>query len=350
MKRFKYLTLAALVAFAACDAADEVITSPVVTGTISGVVSIEGAAAAGVTVTLSSGATVATDGSGAFAFSGVAAGAYTVSISGFASDAAFSSIAKAATISTTGQVASVNFDGTYVRTSSIYGSVASGGVLLSGVSVALGPDNTTTDANGRFSFSGLRAGSYTVTISGWDATTYTFATTSMSVIVGVGEAMAADFSGALMTNATISGSIFIDENDNDNVFTPSLEDKLTVAGLAIGLEVEPSDTIWTVTDAAGDYSFSDLVPGRYTVVFGNPAGTFAAPASAVLPPMLTAAGPNVVAQVLASAAGATVNFPVDITTQAIKVFGFLGTDADISKTPGPGVTPITGWTIKLYDT
>ena len=189
MKRFKYLTLAALVAFAACDEADEVIVAPPVTGTISGVVTIEGTGATGITVTLSSGSTATTDGAGTYAFSGVAAGAYTVTISGFASDAAFASSAKAATISTAGQVATVNFDGAYVRTSAILGSVAAGGVGLAGVTVSIGSSSTTSDANGQYAFSGLRAGSYTVAISGFSATTYTFATTSMSVTLAVGDSI-----------------------------------------------------------------------------------------------------------------------------------------------------------------
>ena len=81
MKRFKYFALAALVAFAACDEDDDVIVAPPVTGSISGVVSIAGAGAAGVTVTLSSGSSATTDGAGSYVFTDVAAGSYTVSTS-----------------------------------------------------------------------------------------------------------------------------------------------------------------------------------------------------------------------------------------------------------------------------
>jgi hypothetical protein len=147
MKRLKYFTLAALVAFAACGE-DE--TPPVVetiTGTISGVVTIEGVGQSGVSVALSSGATATTDGSGAYSFANVEAGAYTVTISGFASDATFASTSKAATISTDGQVVQVNFDGSFVRTSAIHGAVSAGGPL-SGVTVSIGSSSTQTDANG----------------------------------------------------------------------------------------------------------------------------------------------------------------------------------------------------------
>ncbi|MFQ5538126.1 MAG: carboxypeptidase regulatory-like domain-containing protein, partial [Gemmatimonadota bacterium] len=257
MKRFKYLTLAALVAFAACDEGTETVVEPPVTGTISGVVTIEGVGASGVTVTLSSGQTTSTDGSGSYAFSGVSAGAYTVSISGFASDATFSSTSKAATITTAGQVVTVNFDGSYVRTSAILGSVAAGGSGLSGVTVSLsGGSSTTTDANGQYAFSGLRAGSYTVSISGFDASQYTFSTTSQSVSVGVGESKVVSFSGQLLTTAKIMGSLYIDENDNNNNFDEALEDKLAVANVAVTIEGGAvNDTMTVMTDANGDYMF-----------------------------------------------------------------------------------------------
>jgi hypothetical protein len=135
MKRFKYLTLAALVAVAACDEGVDPVVTPT-TGTISGVVMIESVAAVGVTVTLSSGAIATTDDAGLFTFTGVPTGSYTITISGFASDATFTSTLKALTISSSGEVATANFDGSLVRTSAILGSVFVGDTPLLGVSVA----------------------------------------------------------------------------------------------------------------------------------------------------------------------------------------------------------------------
>ena len=68
MKRLKYLTLAALVAVAACDEGVDPVVAPPVIGTIAGVVTIDAVAAVGVTVTLSSGPTATSDGTGAFQF------------------------------------------------------------------------------------------------------------------------------------------------------------------------------------------------------------------------------------------------------------------------------------------
>jgi len=99
---------------------------------------IESVDAVGVTVTLSSGAIATTDDAGLFTFTGVPTGSYTITISGFASDATFTSTLKAATISSSGEVATANFDGSLVRTSAILGSVFVGDTPLLGVSVAIG--------------------------------------------------------------------------------------------------------------------------------------------------------------------------------------------------------------------
>ena len=349
MKRFKYLTLAALVAFGACDDGGDVVVQPDITGTISGVVTIEGAAASGVTVTLSSGTTATTDASGAYTFAGVDAGAYTVSISGFATDATFSATSKAATIATAGQVVTVNFDGSFVRTSAIIGSVAAGGQGLAGVTVSIGAANTTTDANGQYSFSGLRAGTYTVALSGFDATQYSFANASQNVTVAVGESKVVSFSGLLLSTATVSGSLYLDElggtNDmGDLTFTAGVEPKLRVANVRIGLERAVGDTIYTVTDANGDYTFADLEAGTYKVVI-NPTQT-AIPGNVAF-----AAGATPVQLVTVTAGGtAPVHWPFRITTQRVEIGAFLGTDATGPGLPGPRINPLPGVTIDLYPT
>jgi hypothetical protein len=191
MKKFKYLTLAALVAFGACSEDEPPPPDIVVTGTISGVVTIEGVGQAGVSVALSSGSTATTDGSGAYSFANVPAGSYTVSISGFPSDATFSSTSQAATITTAGQVQQVNFSGSFVRTSAVLGAVSVSGVGgIDGVNVSIGSASTVTANGGQYAFSGLRAGDYTVSISGFDGAQYSFASTSQSVSLRSGASLA----------------------------------------------------------------------------------------------------------------------------------------------------------------
>ncbi len=348
MKSLKYLALATLVAFAACSSDGGTTPAPE-TGSITGVVTIEGTGASGVTVSLSSGATATTDGSGAYSFADVPAGAYTVSISGYPSDATFSTSAKAAVISSSGQVVSVNFDGSFIRTSAIVGSVMTAdGTGMSGVTVSISgqgaSSSKTTGSNGQTDpFTGLRAGSYTVTISGYDATNYTFAETSKTVTLNTGDLQIVSFEGTPKTTASIVGSLFLDVATPANgVFDTNLETKLAVANVPIFLEGSVNDTMTVLTDANGDYSFPNLTAGSYRVTYkGTPAD---------LPSAVSFSGDASQTVTVTTGAAATVNFPFIITQQTIDVYAFLGTDASVSATPGPGVAPIKGWKIDLYDT
>ena len=54
-----------------------------------------------------------------------------------------------------------------------------------------------TDADGNYDFSGLRAGDYTVEISGFDAEKYVFDPASQSVSVAAGDSSNVSFAGAL---------------------------------------------------------------------------------------------------------------------------------------------------------
>lgn len=307
MKRLKVLSLAALVAFAACDEGSEPTPPPVITGTISGVVTIEGASRSGVTVTLSSGATATTDGSGAYSFAGVNAGAYTVTISGFPTDATFSSTTKAATITTAAQVVTVNFDGAYVRTSAISGAITAGGKGLAGVKVSIGSSSVNTGANGIYGFSGLRAGSYTVTISGFDAGQYSFASTTATVTVGVGETKVADFTGQLLATASISGKVTIDGT------------------AAAGVTATLSTGAVATTDAAGAYAFTNLTAGNYTVtISGYPAD--AQFSSVAKPVVITSAGSTVTADF----SGAFVKTSVISGTVTVGAMGLGGVKVTLS--------------------
>src|SRR5262245_60877310 len=232
-KRFRFLTLAALVVLplAACDEGDDTV-APAATGSVTGSVTIDTAGQAGVTVTLSNGATATTNSSGQYTISNVPLGSYTVSISGQPADAAFPSTTQAAVISTAGQVVTVNFAGSRIRTSSIIGAVTgSGGVALANVTVALSGTetrSTTTSAQGQYSFTGLRAGAYTVAITA--PAGQTCPTTSANVNVGAGLAVVQNFSCAAATTGRISGILFLDENPKNDLFDgAALEDTLKAA-------------------------------------------------------------------------------------------------------------------------
>ncbi len=263
MKLLRFLLLAALVAMplTACDDDNGNGTQAVV-GTVTGTVTAEGDGLSGVSVTLS-GATSqsATTGSGGtYTFTNVESGSYSVSIdASSAPDVSFSQTAKTTSITTDGQTQTVDFAGQYIRTASIVGSVTASGAPLASVAVTVsgGPDGTpksdVTNAGGEYAVTGLRAGTYTVTIS--DVPTgVSFTSLSKSVTVNTGETKTAVFAGTAEQLATISGAVTV-----DNVGT---------AGIAVALS--GGATASTETGPNGAFMFTNLSPGSYTVTVTPP--------------------------------------------------------------------------------
>ena len=232
---------------------------------------MKGRPPAGITATLSSGATTTTGSGGNFAFSGVEAGTYTVTISGFPEDATFAQVTQSATIATDGQNVQLNFAGEYVRSSAVVGNVVAADAMMSGgdgqpetlagVTVTLGGEHAMgetmeTDMRGGFAFTGLRAGTYTVTISDFPED-ISFETVSVEVEVEVGEIGNADFTGHYIRTSAVEGQVIIDGEG--------------LAAVTVTLSGGPGDENFTMmTDADGMYRFEDLRPGDYTVSITNP--------------------------------------------------------------------------------
>ncbi len=257
MKRFKFLALVAALGLplAACDEGSQ--STVIIEGSVIGVVTVDGTGVSA-TVTLSSGASTATDASGAYSFTGVPAGSYTVSISGTPSDAIFPSTSKGVVIQQQGETVTANFDGSYIRTSSIAGVVSADGMVLPGVTVTLGGDATdskVTDGSGGYGFTGLRAGSYTVTISGFDANKYSFPTTSQPVSLSTGESGVVSFNGSANETGRIIATVTIDG----------------AAANGVALTLSNGDT--EVTNSSGQATFGGLATGTYAVTVTNPDNT-----------------------------------------------------------------------------
>lgn len=203
MKHLRYLLMAALVALplAACDEDEEKapVVEPTPVGTITGTVTVAGAGQANVDVTLvgKTSQSVKTGSDGKYTFANVEAGSYGVTISNLPLGSTFPTTSKTTAITQNGQTVTVDFAGSWIQTSSIVGTVTVAGQGINGVSVTLSGTQTgssVTANGGNFSFTGLRAGSYTVAISNIPAG-YTFAVTSYPVTVGVGEAKTVAFVG-----------------------------------------------------------------------------------------------------------------------------------------------------------
>ena len=213
----------------------------------------------GVTVVLSgmADATTATDMNGQYAFTGLRSGTYSVEISGFDMDeVGFGSVSSAATVGV-GESKIISFDGTYLRTAGIMGQVSVEGVGLAGVTVTMageGEDMTdVTDAGGLYAFSKLKAGAYSVAISGYDPDEVEFGTTSMNVTIALGETANIPFNGTLLRTSGISGRVSTEGEGRDGV-------TVTLAGAA---------EVTAMTANGGQYAFAGLAEGTYVVTISG---------------------------------------------------------------------------------
>ena len=255
MNRLRLLA-AALLAVPLVNACDEAIP-PTPMGTIDGQVVIEGEPQVGVTVKLDNGATATTSSTGSFSFEDVEAGTYTITISGFAEDGSFDRTSQPATIANDGQQVSVNFNGAWIRTSAVMGAVTVEGTGLEGVVVKLtgmSEAETTTSVTGAYSFTGLRAGVYTVEISGFDEEDIGFSATSSVAEVAVGESGVLDFQAAYLRASAIMGQVSVEGEGLAGV-TVSLQ------GVDRSLEVG--------TNGGGQFSFTELRKGSYSIAISG---------------------------------------------------------------------------------
>ena len=211
----------------------------------------------GITVTLEGEHTMAEPQStmeGGFAFTGLRAGSYTVTISGYPEDVKFDEASMTVEVGV-GEVGMADFEGAYIRTAAVEGRVIIEGEGLAGVTVTLtgGPGNDSytklTGDNGEYAFTELRPGDYQISISGYDADDYEFASSAHDVSVDLGETETVSFTGVLLRTSGISGRVSVEG--------------MGLADIAVTLSGAADDT--TMTDASGQYAFAGLAAGDYTV-------------------------------------------------------------------------------------
>ena len=277
MKLLRFATVALLTGalIVACD--DDTPVTPVapapapIFGTVSGTVSVEGSGLVGVSVNLVGAVAQSetTGSSGGYSFDNVPEGTHGVQISGTPADVAFVSTSTVVTITTSGQTATADFSGNYIRTSTISGTVltaagegvvatvtATGGGMLMSQPARVGG----SDPDGDFTLVGLRAGTYHVTISGFGD--HEFTVTSRDVTVGVGLSANVSFAAEAVpepevTTGSISGEV------------------VTAAGVGIVATVtavgtaEDGVTVTGTSDTEGDYELPPVEAGDYTVTISE---------------------------------------------------------------------------------
>ena len=243
------------------------------TSAIEGRVIIEGEGLVGVMVTLVGGPgndsyTKTTGSAGEFAFTELRPGDYQVSISGYnAEDYEFASNSHDVSVDLD-ETETVSFTGVLLRTSGISGRVGVPGMGLPDIAVTLSgaaDESAMTDASGQYSFAGLAAGDYTVSIA-VTSDAYVFESMSSDVTLGDDDSQIVNFEGAHATTASVSGMLFLDELDKNDAHDAG-EHPLPQAGIPLAL-VGPgvNDQRLSATNAAGQFLFPGLRKGSYQLI------------------------------------------------------------------------------------
>jgi inhibitor of cysteine peptidase len=151
-------------------------------------------------------------------------------------------------------------------TYSISGQVTSNGSGLSGVTMALSGASiatTITDASGNYTFTGLANGNYALTPS---RTGFTFSPASSPQTVSGANKTAVNFTATAVPAVTysISGQV-----------------TLTGSGLSgVTMALSGASSATTITDANGNYTFTGLDNGSYTIIPSIAGITFSPDSSA----------------------------------------------------------------------
>jgi hypothetical protein len=219
--------------------------TPPATWTISGTVTSGGTGLAGVRVRIVGQAGyVTTDALGRYALEGLVDGSYVVepSLAGYSFTPPNLTVPVAgANVTGRDFVAAVGI----AITGTVSGEAGEGvTITLTGPLPATTTQTTTTDADGNYAFDGIAAGDYTITPS--LAGGYTFFPANCRVTVGTTSLTGPDFTGIAPVHA-ISGQV----------------SGAVSAGVVVTLSGGAGAI--AVTDGSGNYSFTGLPPGDYTV-------------------------------------------------------------------------------------
>jgi len=207
------------------------------------------------------------DADGQYGFSGLAAGDYTLTISGWDEVEYHFDPTMDFALALDESMSGVNFAGKALRTATVMGSVTVEGDALPGIAVTLirvisassGEiiGATATDDMGAYSFGPLLAGAYQVMIAGYaDEHDFADGTTQTTVVMTDGTAEV-NFAATIIRTASVSGMVTVDGEAMEGV-------TVTLTGDHAGEDNS------MMTDDDGMYGFSGLRKGNYTVTVTNP--------------------------------------------------------------------------------
>ncbi len=246
----------------------------------------------------------------------------------------------------------------------------SGETPIQGVSVTLTGTNdlgaitsatTTTAADGSYSFTNLRPGTYTVTetqpsgyLDGLDAKNGaviagSYATDVVSGIGVVQNSTAPNNNFGEVLPATVSGSVYVDANNNgtkDSGETPIQGVTVTLSGTN---DLGALTSVTTTTDASGNYSFTGLRPGTYTVTETQPIGYLDGLDAKNGVPIAGSNTSDVISSLTVASGGTSANNNFgELKPGALS--GYVYVDANDNGVKDSGETPIQGVSVTLTGT
>ena len=238
------------------------------TAAIEGEVTVKGDALPGVTVTIAGGPKdeeyeATTNGSGMYEVDDLHAGDYSVTISGYdTKEYGFEVTTKSVSVGLR-ETADVAFDGILLRTAGVSGRVTIDDEPMSGLTVTLAGEEDRsgmTNSDGQYAFSGLAAGDYTLTLSGYDADEYEFDPSMMEVELELDEAAIANFMGRSLRTVVIMGTVSAEGDALMNVGVTLIKVLGATTGEVLGA---------MMTDEDGGYMFDELLAGVYRIELGE---------------------------------------------------------------------------------
>ena len=238
------------------------------TAAIEGMVTIKGDGLGGVTVTVAGGLKdetheATTNSAGMYDVGDLHQGDYSVTISGYDTrEYGFELTTKSVNVGLR-ETADVAFDGILLRTAGVSGRVTVGDEPMSGWTVALSGeedrDGVKTNANGQYAFSGLAAGDYTLTLSGYDAYEYEFEA-EMEIELELDEAGIANFMGRSLRTVVVMGTVSAEGDGIMGVGVMLTKVLGANSGEILGA---------MITDEDGGYMFGELLTGIYRIDLGE---------------------------------------------------------------------------------
>jgi hypothetical protein len=256
--RTMFMGLASVLAIglAACEVKDAEFFTPdpqpltLFTGSAAGTITINGAPAAGITV--SAGLKSTTTGSdGSYRLDGLLPGGTTITAAGLPANATCTPPGTSLAIITAGATSTVNFSCTVPTTGSVAGRVTLNGAGIGGIAVTVSTRSTTTAADGTYRIDNVPPGAVNVGVGSLPQPGASCSPSLVGVTVTVGAVNTVNFVCTAPTTGAVTGTVTINGIPTDGI------------GVTIGANTQGA--LFAITGANGTYRVDGLPPGTTTV-------------------------------------------------------------------------------------